>query len=71
MLTHKNQVRFTSVERQQLSSLTGEDPGDIKTIEELINYIHTHRQTIDQRYCGTTACFARRLLTSFLPAECA
>ena len=70
MLTHNDQVRLTTAEQRQLSALTGEDASNIKTLNQLVDYIHAHNRMIDKRYCGPTACFARRILTSFLPAEC-
>ena len=67
MLVSNGQIRLTPVERRQLAGITGIDPVQIKSVEQLTGFIHTQVENIQCR--GHAGCLAKRLLLSFLPAE--
>lgn len=67
MIVCDGQVRLTGKEREQLAYLTGSDPGELKSLQELEAFITRHALRQDCR--GPGACLARRLLLSYLPAE--
>jgi hypothetical protein len=69
MLICDDQIRLTANERQQLAALTGGDPAGIKTKTDLAAFVKSHQSLLEDRYGRATACFARRVLYSFLPRE--
>ncbi|HHM06262.1 MAG TPA: hypothetical protein ENJ19_11075 [Gammaproteobacteria bacterium] len=67
MLVCDNQIRLTEKESTQLLALTGVPATGITRRSQLECYIHEHLDALPRRFCGPSACFARRLLLSFLP----
>ena len=65
MIIYKQQVELTKSEQKQLSSITGVEPANIKTVEQLRDFIYGHAESLKCSIPG--ACMARRLLFSFLP----
>lgn len=67
MLRCADRVALTEPERRLLARLTGQAPRAVVPREELEAYLRRHMR----RYAGDgpRACFARRLLGSFLPGR--
>ncbi len=65
MLRCADRIALTEPERRLLARLTGQPPRAVVRREELEAYLLRHLH----RYAGEDpcACFARRLLRSFLP----
>lgn len=66
MLICGEKVRLTLNERTQLGALVMQDPGYIRSRDELEDYIGFHLERLRHQDTPTSE-FTRRLLESFLP----
>lgn len=66
MLVHEQQVRLTQRERQVLLELTGQDPSQIRTREQLRDYAETY--LIEAEQDAETLKRLKAVLTKYLMA---